>query len=716
MQLRGSVFMAALFTAAAAFAQDMPQPPAQPPTVLRSEKRLVLVDAVVTDKKGEYVRDLTVKDFRVWEDKKEQSIESFSFEADRGSAASTQDRYLVLFFDNSTMDLPTQTRARRAALQFIDSNAGPKRMMAIVNFGGSLQIAQNFTTDKDRLKQVVNGVKFSSVSPNPEVASLGMLSLSRAEMDFGARDVLLSLRTLAKSLNGIPGRKTLIFLSAGFPLDSELRSELTAVISVCNRANVAVYPIDVRGLVARLHPPDSIPRLNQSVRLVNAAFVSQQRGGPTGGSGGPGAPRGGGNPPGGGGGRAPGMGGGGYNSGTRGMPGMYNPQNPMNQSRSIVPSIPNVLRNQEVLYALATGTGGFVIANTNDLLGGLQKIGSELNEYYVLGYTPESVEGTCHDLKVKVERGGTNVRARTGYCDTKPIDLLAGTAVEKNLETRAFAPAPGNVSASIETPFFYTSPNTARVDVAMEIAPNGLQFEKQKGKLHSEMNVLGIASDSGGAVAARFSDTVKFDFENKKEVEEFQTRVVHYETQFELASGNYQLKVVFTSGGANFGKLEKPLVVEPYDAKKFSLSGIALSGNIHRVTDLDVGLDAALLEDKKPLVSQGMQLVPSGSNVFQKTGPAAAYFEVYEPLLVSQNAPKVGIEMKVVDRKTGQPKFDSGFLSVLSFSHAGNPVIPVGFRLPVEKLDPGSYRAEFQAMDTAGNSSIVRIANFEIAQ
>ena len=299
MQLRGSVFMAALFTAAAAFAQDMPQPP----TVLRSKKRLVLVDAVVTDKKGEYVRDLTVKDFRVWEDKKEQSIESFSFEADRGSDASTQDRYLVLFFDNSTMDLPTQTRARRAALQFIDSNAGPKRMMAIVNFGGSLQIAQNFTTDKDRLKQVVNGVKFSSVSPNPEVASLGMPSLSRAEMDFGARDVLLSLRTLAKSLNGIPGRKTLIFLSAGFPLDSELRSELTAVISVCNRANVAVYPIDVRGLLARLHPPDSIPRFNQSVRLVNAAFVSQQRGGPTGGSGGPGAPRGGGNPPGGGGGR-----------------------------------------------------------------------------------------------------------------------------------------------------------------------------------------------------------------------------------------------------------------------------------------------------------------------------------------------------------------------------------------------------------------------------
>ena len=39
----------------------------------------MLVDTVVTDKKGNYVRDLTVKDFKVWEDNKEQPIKNFSF-------------------------------------------------------------------------------------------------------------------------------------------------------------------------------------------------------------------------------------------------------------------------------------------------------------------------------------------------------------------------------------------------------------------------------------------------------------------------------------------------------------------------------------------------------------------------------------------------------------------------------------------------------------
>ena len=56
---------------------------AQAPTqAIRTETREVRVDVVVTDKKGEYVTDLTQKDFKVYEDNKEQSIINFSFGAD----------------------------------------------------------------------------------------------------------------------------------------------------------------------------------------------------------------------------------------------------------------------------------------------------------------------------------------------------------------------------------------------------------------------------------------------------------------------------------------------------------------------------------------------------------------------------------------------------------------------------------------------------------
>ena len=82
----------------------------------------------------------------------------------------------------------------------------------------------------------------------PELAGLGAPSLRRTDSDFAARSVLLSMRELAKSLGATAGRKTLIMFSAGFPLNAERQSELTATIDALNKANVAVYPVDVRGL------------------------------------------------------------------------------------------------------------------------------------------------------------------------------------------------------------------------------------------------------------------------------------------------------------------------------------------------------------------------------------------------------------------------------------------------------------------------------------
>src|SRR5712671_3700686 len=117
----------------------------QPGVIIRKESRLVLVDAVVTDKKGNYVRDLAEKDFKVFEDNKEQPVASFSSGADISVQAKGQKHYLILFFDNSSMAAPDQIQARGAAAKFVQANSGPDRMMAVVDFGGKLRIVQNFT-------------------------------------------------------------------------------------------------------------------------------------------------------------------------------------------------------------------------------------------------------------------------------------------------------------------------------------------------------------------------------------------------------------------------------------------------------------------------------------------------------------------------------------------------------------------------------------------
>jgi VWFA-related protein len=742
-----------------AYAQQSAAPIADDPTVIRAETRLVLVDTVVTDKKGNYLRDLEQKDFKVWEDGKEQPVTSFSFEQDSASPDKpSQPHYMVLFFDNSSMDIGDQAKARDAAAKFIDANAAPNRLIAIADFTGTVHIAQNFTADAARLKQAVNGIKVSAVSPNAappvQIASMSPASLPSLgggiEADFGVHTVLLALRSLARNLSTVPGRKTLVLLTSGFPLNFEYESELTAVVDTCNKANVAIYPIDVRGLVApdmskpsgRLARPSihsasgvlvpatlhysgsrSGPRLLRVGFSGPPAFPVQHGGGGGGGGGhGGGGTGGGGGHGGGGGGHGGGTGGGGGHGGggtgggSRGAGNTgYNstPYDTRTQPRVIVPSFPpSASDNQQVLYQLADGTGGFVILNTNDLLGGMQRIANDQAHYYLLGYKPpESAEGSCHELKVKVERGGTNVRARSGYCNARPLDLLAGSSVEKDLETRATGGLPGNVTASMQAPFFYTSPNQARVNLAVDIPSAALKFEKVKGKQHATINVLGIAYKPDGSVAARFSDTANFDLEGKKELEEFQKRPFHYENQFAVASGKYTLKVVFNSGNESFGKLERPLLIDPYGGKQFSLSGVALSNNIRQASG-STDLDSELLENKTPLLVKDVQIVPSGSNRFKQKEVAALYIEVYEPLLKDPNPPEVAYEMIVVERKTGQEKIHLGDRTPKG--QPGNPVIPLGLKLPVASLPPGSYRVDLTAVDSMGNSSATRSADFEV--
>ncbi len=733
-----------LAVASAALTQQAaPQVTGNSTPTITKETSLVLVDTVVTDKKGAYIKDLKQSDFRVWEDNKEQPINSFSFESD--PASSDRKHYMVMMFDNSTMNLSDQAKARDAALKFLDANTGANRYIAIVDFGGTLRVAQNFTTNADRLKKVVREIKFSAVTPTPSSAdieaspvptpTMGIPQLVDAEADFGVRTLLLALRNMAKSIAAVPGRKTLVLFSAGFPMDPtdpntmERESELTAAINACNKANVAVYPIDVRGLIT---PMGAAPALqifpDSPAKLVTATLdfdveadessapahlVYVQRGG-TGGGGHTGTV---GSHPGttgsGGGTRTGGSGTRTGGAGATGMPSNPLPVAPYSQSRALLPTVSDVSNNQQVLYELAEGTGGFVIVNTNDLLGGLQKIANEQNEYYVLGYTPPpSQEGTCHVLKVKIDRGGTIVRSRSGYCNVRSTDLLAGKPIEKQLETTANGSRAGTIAASMRAPYFYTASNTARVNLAIEIPSSAVKFEKQKGKEHAEINVLGIAYKPDGSIAARFSDNVDFDFDGKDEMKEFYKKPYQYQNQFEIGAGHYDLKVAFTSGPDSFGKLQMPLVVDSYDAQEFSMSAVALSKELRPLNQESASLDAALIEDRTPLVAQGMEIVPSGDARFKHNEPAVFYAEVYDPRLASPDPPKFGVQMVVVDMKSRQKKVDTG--GPLPAPSAGTPVVSFGLKLPVDKLPPGSYELQVRAVDAAGGVTPIRVADFEV--
>ena len=337
--------------------------------------------------------------------------------------------------------------------------------MAIVNYSGSLQIAQNFTSDVERLKAIVAGRRFPS-GPLPNDNGAG--GLGRAAANFGTRNVIMAIRDLAKNLATIPGRKSLVLLTAGFKVSPD-------ILSRRDGDDRCLQPVERRDLSDRCKRSGSGQRVH-SAHAFRAVSFPKRRLQPMSGTGRrrlgerrrERAHRG----------RAPeGAAAAPQRRRQQGRPGAGTGSTPdqleatpvertrarrrsirVTPTRMIVPKIPeSATTNQQVMYMLADGTGGFVIVNTNDLLGGMQKIAKEMNEFYLIGYTPPNLEDgkeTCHTIRVKVDKGGNTVRARTGYCNAKLKDVLAQTPTEKTLENRATAEQTGTIAASMQAPYF----------------------------------------------------------------------------------------------------------------------------------------------------------------------------------------------------------------------------------------------------------------------
>ena len=349
------------------------------------------------------------------------------------------------------------------------------------------------------------------------------------------------------------------------------------------------------------------------------------------------------------------------------------------------------------------------------MLGGLDRIAQEANQFYVLGYVPPSnPEGSCHTLKVKLNRGGMELRSRSGYCNTRTVNPLDGKPLEKQMEVQAAGSQPGAIHGSMQAPYFYTAPNIARVNLIMQIPGSDLVFNKEKGKYHAVVNVLGIAYKPDGSTGARFNDVLNLDLE-KDEWKEFMKGPYRYQNQFDAAPGSYKLTVVLSSGGDAFGKFETPLQIDAYDGKKFTLGGVVLSTNVQPLTAVSAEMDAALLEDRTPLIVKGMQVNPAADYRFKKSDNVVLYSEVYEPLLKSENPPRVGAGYRVFDKTTNKEVFSTGAVAMEDFIQKGNPVIPFGLKVPVKDFPAGNYRLVLQAVDAVQNQAPPRETEFVLS-
>jgi VWFA-related protein len=112
-------------------------------------------------------------------------------------------------------------------------------------------------------------------------------------------------------------------------------------------------------------------------------------------------------------------------------------------------------RNLSTLFeTLASGTGG-ELHRTNDLGNAVERIVDQASATYLLGYTREvPLDGRFHEIKVRVKRGGYDVRARSGYWaprvgDVQRAKAAAEAAVLRPPVAAAFGSLPAPNSSKV---------------------------------------------------------------------------------------------------------------------------------------------------------------------------------------------------------------------------------------------------------------------------
>jgi hypothetical protein len=346
---------------------------------------------------------------------------------------------------------------------------------------------------------------------------------------------------------------------------------------------------------------------------------------------------------------------------------------------------------------------------------------------YRIAYTPpQSPEGFCHRIRVKVDRRDAVVSARSKYCasEVKPSDPLRGTEFGKKLEKNMNSGKTGKIPLSWQVSFFRNGMGQNRVNVVLEFPWKSFKVHWLAcGDFYSSIGILGYIRDERGSVINRFSDSISEESisHNRCRDDDLPDSSVPllpsgYQTQIDLPVGEYKVHFV-VSDSSKFGKLEVPLSIPQDDGQQLGLSSIALCKrymNASRATKEDAAAGVAPVY--APLVSNGVRFTPTGNTRFRKGEPMIAYFEVYEPSLANDPATKVQVRLQIVSSQTREIKADTGLRPADPWVEAGSSTLHIAENVSFERLPSGEYRLEVQASDSVGRKTAWQAAAFSVEQ
>ena len=269
-----------------------PSPQNIPDAVIRTTTSLVEVRVMAEDAGGNPVTDLRREEFRLQDNRKPRPITSFSFESGSGlpavnpagSSGSTsvmvRDSFAVVLLDWLNPRYADRIAVRQEVNKLL-KNFQPRQRIALYLLGSNSRLLYDFTSEPADLLQRLAEVEdepedpFDPAKParlDARMKTWATLTVEDRLVSFNAKilDTIGTLQKLAAKLERLPGRKSIIWATNGFPIVLDVHAvpglgmgavsyldRIEPLIAHLNRANIALYTLDARGL--RAEPPSEQP-------------------------------------------------------------------------------------------------------------------------------------------------------------------------------------------------------------------------------------------------------------------------------------------------------------------------------------------------------------------------------------------------------------------------------------------------------------------------
>jgi VWFA-related protein len=679
---------------------------------LSIHSNLVVEAVTVKDKQGNFIRGLTAKDFVLTEDGTPQSIRYCEHQDLAETAKPLQAeapasgnitiynrlsrtqiapepldkqrykdrRLLAFYFDMTALPPGDQMRALDAAQQFIRSKMTTADMIAILRYaGGSVDILQDFTSDRDRLLSILETMVVGE--GQGEAGSVSDASSADTGAAFGQDDSefnvfntdrqLAALQTAAQMLGHVSEKKSLIYFASGLRLNGiDNEAQMHSMADAAIRAGVSIWTVDARGLVAMAPMGDAT-------------------------------------------------------QGSSGGQSMYT-------GASALAMTTGFQQSQDTLYAIAADTGGKAFLDNNDLTRGIVQAQQAISDYYLLGYYTTNTEPNGKFRRIHIalkDNQQAKLDYRQGYYAEKVFQKFNEVDRERQLEEALMLEDPiTDLTIAMEIDYFQLNRAEYFVPIVVKIPGRELALAKRGGAEYTRIDFIGEIKDLiGGTTVSNVRDKIDQKLSDFTAVQ-LATRPIEYDTGFTLLPGKYMIKFLARDNETGrIGTYQTTFVIPNLnkEEKRIPISAVVLSSQRedlnNAIYDAVKARDRAKENAVDPLVQDGRRLLPSVTRVFGTGRQIYVYFQAYkqqEQLADSPPAaaPQHPLVAYVTLFRGSKKAYETPPKSILPNPASRLGIMPLSFDLSVDNLPRGEYDCQITVLDPSTHKAAFWRAPIKLVQ